>query len=88
MAYSPGGDLDQRLREVLGLLLGIDPGELHDGSGPNITAHWDSVNHLRVVLAIEEEFGIQFASQDILDMHNLALIKTIMGERQTPTDEH
>lgn len=88
MAYSPDSDLDQRLRSVLGLLLGVDAGELNDESGPNITPHWDSVNHLRVVLAIEEEFGIQFASQDVLDMHNLALIKTIIRERQTPPDEH
>jgi acyl carrier protein len=28
-------------------------------------AHWDSVAQVRLVLAVEDEFGIQFATEDV-----------------------
>jgi acyl carrier protein len=33
--------------------------------------NWDSLMHLKVVLALEEEFGVQFALADVLQLQSL-----------------
>ena len=36
---------------------------------------WDSLNHLNLVMAIKEEFGVRLSSQDVVNMRSLMLIR-------------
>ncbi len=42
---------------------------------PEMTAHdvkeWDSVNHITLVVAVEEEFGVKFKSAELEKMKNV-----------------
>jgi len=42
---------------------------------PELTAHdvkeWDSVNHITLVVAIEEEFGVKFKTAELEKMKNV-----------------
>jgi acyl carrier protein len=54
----------------------------------SITAHttsaevpgWDSLNHLRLVAAIEKEFAVRFATPQIADMHEVSHILRLLAE--------
>ena len=54
-------DLDTIFAEVLGLPVeGID-----DSLTPDLCAHWDSLNHLRLVTEIEARFGVEFTMAEV-----------------------
>ncbi len=35
------------------------------------TASWDSLNHLRVVMEVEEQFGVRFGPEDVAAVQSL-----------------
>lgn len=39
---------------------------------------WDSLNHINLILALEEEFGIQFASQEVMSMASVSDLYTLL----------
>lgn len=58
-------EVRQRLLGVLESVLGPQARQLGDDHGPGSVPGWDSVAHLNVVLAVEEEFGVSFDTADI-----------------------
>jgi len=57
--------LDPRLLVIISDVFGVPPEEITAGSGPETIADWDSVGHLKLVLQVEEEFGVRFPVSDI-----------------------
>lgn len=46
--------------------------------GPDNFGEWDSVAHVKIVLAVEEEFGIQFATSDISRITSVAALLSLI----------
>lgn len=57
--------IEQRVREILADILGIDAASIDDATGFNRTPGWDSANHINLVVALEEEFSISLEVSDI-----------------------
>jgi acyl carrier protein len=72
--------LRTRLYATIETTLGVAPGTVNDESSPESIASWDSLNHLNLVMAVESEFGISLTPQDVIDMRNVGLIRTILRE--------
>ncbi len=43
---------------------------------------WDSLAHIRIVVAIEEEFGIQFQTTEITALKNVGDLIALVQERR------
>jgi acyl carrier protein len=59
-------------------VLGIDELSLSDESSPDTIATWDSLNHLNIILAVEQEFGIEFSPDDVMNMVNVGRIRALL----------
>ena len=77
--------VDERLREVVASVLGVETEELSDSDSPESLPSWDSVAHIQLVVAIEAEFGIEFSPEEIGELSSLGEIRerieTRTGER-------
>jgi acyl carrier protein len=51
--------LDERICRIASDVLGVSVDELTRESSPDTVVTWDSVAHLSLVLAVEQELGIQ-----------------------------
>lgn len=60
--------------------LQIDPGQVVDGLEYNTIKEWDSVAHMTLVAALEEQFDIMLDTDDIIDMSSVAKAKEILGK--------
>jgi acyl carrier protein len=76
----PAASLRGRLYATIESTLGVPAGTVQEDSSPETIASWDSLNHLNLVMAVESEFGISLSPQDVVDMRNVALIRTILRE--------
>ena len=59
----------------------ISTGEINDESSPDTIESWDSLKHMNMVVALEEEFNVQFTDDNIIELINMKLIKTVLLER-------
>ena len=50
-------------------------------STPDTIETWDSLNHLNLVLALEEEFGVQFTPEEIEQLLSVELIAMLITEK-------
>jgi acyl carrier protein len=66
---------EEKLRSVLESVFGPDGLKLSDDDGPGTTAAWDSVAHLNLIMTIEAEFGIAFATAEIPELRSLRKIR-------------
>ncbi len=66
------GDLECRFFSILSSLLREPVAQLdHETSRQNCMA-WDSLKHMHLVLALEEEFDIEFDDREIADLSGAA----------------
>jgi acyl carrier protein len=72
-------ELEERLKDILQSVLGLDASSLKDDDGPTTISGWDSVTHLNLILAIEAEFGIQFDTQEIPELLSVGKIRARLG---------
>ncbi|HET9440596.1 MAG TPA: acyl carrier protein [Longimicrobiales bacterium] len=65
----------QRLRQVMGAVFGIDASTISPDASSATIAEWDSVRHLQLMLALEEEFNVQFETDELVSLRTLPLIE-------------
>jgi acyl carrier protein len=54
--------------------LGIEPAAFTDDLAYGEVPEWDSASHMVIVLAIEEKFGVEFESDDIVALTSVRAI--------------
>jgi acyl carrier protein len=67
-----------RVERVIGKVFQVDPAELGDTSSRDAVRGWDSMGHLTLVLALEEQFGVTLAIDDAMEMTDVGRIKQVL----------
>ncbi len=60
--------ISNKLREIFATELGVDLSDVADTLQYNMIPEWDSVGHMHLVAAIEEEFAIEIPDDDVAEM--------------------
>lgn len=71
----------EQVRAIASDILGIPTVKLTADSSPETIENWDSMQHLNLVLAIEEKFGVQLAPEEIEQMKNIGLVATLVDKK-------
>ncbi|MEU2348195.1 acyl carrier protein [Modestobacter sp. NPDC049651] len=73
--------LDEKaLQELLGTVLEVDPATVGPATDMDTVESWDSLRHMMLVLALEEEFGVQIPDEDAGSITSYPLIKLVLGD--------
>ena len=71
-------NMDNHIKNVMSAVFEIPIDEIDDDSSPDNVGSWDSLKHMNLVVALEEEFDIEFIDDEIVEMMNLSQIKSIV----------
>ena len=71
--------IEDRIKTVMSAVFAIPVDEINDESSPDSIASWDSLKHMNLIVALEEEFVIIFNDDEIFKMTNYPLIKNIIA---------
>jgi len=74
-------EIEEKILEVLAEVLEIKIEKMPKDVTRETIANWDSLGHVRIVLALEEKFGINFDIQEIPNLTSLEAIKNAVLER-------
>jgi acyl carrier protein len=69
-----------KVRELVAEVLEIEiapRADLDRGNG----GAWDSLNHLRIVMAVEEEFAVRFEQDEVASIASLSGLAALVAER-------
>jgi len=81
MEYVESQEIESRIRLIFAALFRVAPNDLTENSSRDTVPAWDSLQHLNLILALEEEFGINLTPEDSTQMLNLGLIYEIVQEK-------
>jgi acyl carrier protein len=67
------------LAEVMKNVLDID--SVSDDDSMQTIKNWDSLRHLNLVMALEEQFGINFDPEEIPELNSVRTISAAISKR-------
>ena len=73
--------MEQRIKNVMSAVFEIPVNKIKENASPDTIESWDSLKHMNLVIALEEEFEIEFINDEINEMMNFALIKSVLMEK-------
>ena len=73
--------LFDRVRSIAADVLEVPAAKVCADSSPETIDTWDSVHHLNLVLALEQEFHLQFEPEEIDQMKDIQHILDIVGSK-------
>ncbi len=71
---------EDNLKQVLANVFGVDVKTINDESSVDTVAEWDSLRHLNLVLALEQQFNIVLSGEQTVQILSYPLIKIVLGE--------
>ena len=71
--------MEDKIKEVFSNIFGTPLNEINGQSSPDTIENWDSINHMKLITALEEEFDVEFTDEEIVEMQNVKLIKYILS---------
>ena len=67
-------EAEDRIRNVMAAVFDVPAAEITDEVSPHDIKGWDSLKHMNLVLALEEEFDIRFDEAEIASLVNFRII--------------
>lgn len=74
-------ELKKRIRDIMSIVFDIEKEQIKDNSEPGLIENWDSLRHMNLIVALEEEFGIVFTDDEMTELLNMELITSIISDK-------
>ena len=74
-------NMESTLKTVMATVLGIPADAISDDTSMDTVESWDSIKHMSLVLAIEEEFGVSIPDEDAANITSYPLIRLVLAEQ-------
>jgi acyl carrier protein len=71
---------EDKLKQVLADVFGLDVKTINDTTSVDTVAEWDSLRHLNLVLALEQQFNIVLSGEQTVQILSYPLIKIVLEE--------
>ena len=62
-----------KIKLIMTLVFNIKKNEIKKNSSPDTIEVWDSIKHMNLIIALEEEFKVNFSNKEIGEMINFEM---------------
>lgn len=70
-----------KIKNVMALVFEIDPSQIPDSASTSTIDNWDSLNHMNLVVALEEEFNILFSDEEIVEIISFEAVEKSLSSK-------
>ena len=71
---------EDALKQVMATMLNVDVSTINEDSSMDNVPNWDSLRHMNLVLALEEEFKVSIPDEDAGNITSYKLIKLVLND--------
>jgi acyl carrier protein len=73
--------MEEKIKNVMASVFHLNVNEIDDNASPDTIEQWDSLRHMHLIVGLEEEFGLTFKEDEIIEMLNYKLICDTLKNR-------
>ena len=73
--------MNERLKNIMANVFGVEVEEINEMTSVDNCEQWDSFQHMSLLVAIEEEFGLNLDDDEVLRMKDFASIIDVLETR-------
>jgi acyl carrier protein len=70
--------VSDRLKRIILVQLDLDDWDISDTTTASMIPGWDSLSHVKIVTAVENEFKIRFQTREIIRLKNVGELQTLV----------
>jgi len=74
--------MDKKLRKLAAAVLGCPEKKISIKTSPSNQPLWDSLAHISIINAVEDSFGIEFSTTEILSIKNIQDIQLLINKKK------
>ncbi|MBI5574567.1 MAG: acyl carrier protein [Elusimicrobia bacterium] len=74
-------NLEHKLKKIMALVFEVNILKINENASTDTLQKWDSLKHINLITALEEEFSIRFNEKDIANMTNYKMIYAALKEK-------
>lgn len=78
----------EHVRTLAADILGVRRSDIDSNCTPKEFGSWDSIAHVSLVVALEEQFGVTFAPEEIADMESIGRIAELLSGKLNNGNAH
>ena len=69
-----------KIKKIMSLVFEVPFESIEDDASSDNIDNWDSLRHLNLILALEEEFGVSIPDEEVGNLVNYKLIEITINE--------
>lgn len=69
---------ENRIKKVMSKVFNINENSIGTSSSQDTIENWDSLKHMQLIYELEEEFKVEFTTEEIVDILSYPLIKIML----------
>lgn len=73
--------MDSKIKTIMSIILDIPKNEINESTSIETLKTWDSLKQMNLVVALEEEFSIEFSDDEIVILDSFNNIKKIVNQK-------
>jgi acyl carrier protein len=78
--------MEDKLRAIMARILRLPVERIGPDAAIGSIPNWDSTAHMRIMLALEDEFGVELNESQMVEMTSLAKIRAVVEELRVARD--
>lgn len=67
-------NIEEKIKSIMATVFVVDVKEINDKASPHTIVSWESMKHINMVVALEEEFGIELEDDEIAAMVSYPIV--------------
>jgi acyl carrier protein len=72
----------ERVRQVIARVFEVPAGAVDSAASQDTMERWDSIGHMNLCLALEEEFGVSFDDRQVTSMTSVPALVQVVSSLQ------
>lgn len=72
--------MEEKVKQIMSSVFGVQKENISDNASPDTIENWDSLRHMNLVVALEEEFNVSFSDDQMSELLNFQLIILTLNE--------
>jgi acyl carrier protein len=73
--------LKDKIKEIMSVIFNVDITSISEDSSPDSIITWDSLKHMNLILAIEEEFNLSLTDDEVVNMSDFKTVCETLEKR-------
>ncbi|MEK6644845.1 MAG: acyl carrier protein [Planctomycetota bacterium] len=69
-----------KFKSAVSAILGVPPSEVVDSLSSESVDSWDSLNHINLISAMEQEFGVMLPTESMAAFQSIAGLKSLLAD--------